>query len=86
MSITHSLKCTKIIFKKKPDITIRLIYLTVALDCLVGDWTDWSERNEDGKITRTRNVMRNAINGGAMCSNLEQTQLGNLYVLLFFNV
>jgi hypothetical protein len=60
--------------------------LTVALDCLVGDWTDWSERSEDGKIRRTRNVMRNAINGGAMCPNLEQTQLGNLYVLVFFNV
>jgi hypothetical protein len=65
---------------------IRLIYLTVALDCLVGYWTDWSERNEDGMITRTRNVIRNAINGGAMCHNLEQTQLGNLYVLVFFNV
>ena len=60
--------------------------MTVALDCLVGDWTDWSERSEDGKIRRTRNVMRNAINGGAMCPNLEQTQLGNLYVLVFFNV
>jgi len=66
------------------DVKICLVRLTVALDCLVGEWAAWSERNEDGKITRTRNVIRNALNGGVRCPNLEQTQLGNLNDLVFF--
>ena len=48
----------------------------MPLDCLVGEWTKWSERDKDGKITRRRDVLRYNLNGGEKCPTLEQTQLG----------
>lgn len=51
-------------------------FVLVPLDCLVGEWTKWSERDKDGKITRRRDVLRYNLNGGEKCPTLEQTQLG----------
>lgn len=54
------------------------------MDCLVSEWTKWSKRDTNGKITRTRDVKRHALNGGKKCPKLEQTQLSMFLIVSEF--
>ena len=49
-------------------------------DCVMGDWTDWSECTEEcdtGMQTRTRTIVTPASGGGAACGATEETQTCN---------
>ena len=48
----------------------------MPLDCLVDAWGSWSSRDENGKMTRTRSVIRQNKNEGKSCPPIEQTKLG----------
>ena len=51
-----------------------------SVDCKVGDWKPWGECSvtcDGGTKTRTRDVIEQAENGGAMCPSLEETKVCN---------
>ena len=42
-------------------------FFTSKLDCLVSQWTEWSEPYGFGQISRNRAILRHPVNGGADC-------------------
>ena len=49
------------------------------LDCIVSEWSVWSNPDDRGVSIRTRTVLRQPIGGGKECPDLEETKLGKYF-------
>ena len=52
-----------------------------SVDCKVGNWKPWDECSatcNGGTKTRSREVVQEPMNGGAMCPSLEETETCNI--------
>ena len=61
-------------------IIISLLNCGSSVDCKVGDWSAWGDCSvtcAGGSKTRARDVIEDAKNGGAACSDLEETEMCN---------
>ena len=57
------------------------IYFTilVAINCLVSEWSAWSSPGNLGQSSRSRMVLRHALNGGKECPPLVEHVKRELY-------
>ena len=56
----------------------------LPVDCVVGDWSNWSSCSGDAKKTRTRSVIQESLYGGMSCPPLsETTDCSNLVIFSY---
>ena len=54
-----------------------MYYFTVALPCLMSDWSKWIGPDASGTVYRFRYVVRPSLNGGKECEDLLQLKKGH---------
>ena len=60
------------------------IFFKTGLDCLVSEWTPWSQPYGFGQISRERKVLRHPTKGGEDCpQNLTDIQYTGMMFLRF---
>eukprot|EP01084_Bolivina_argentea_P200679 343134_1 len=65
------------------DINNKLFCIGTAIDCIVSQWGDWTQCSVScggGIQTRSRTVVTEADNGGAICDPLQETQNCNEHI------
>ena len=52
-------------------------FFAVPINCLVGEWSSWSQPDEGGKVESFRSIRRKSLNGGMKCPEVWRKKKGS---------